>query len=631
MSVVSLSTFEDLDNDEKSRSVQSPMDMRRENDTRRIKVNQMMKEQPDMYARGRPGTAPAPFSPSRSGGADVSTFAIEGPKRRAVTRANNNKKLSQSTSSLNVGGVSPQKLTNRPRSSQSPSSSSRRRSASPLKNIREGNDGNGGDNDNDNDEEDNGGAFLTSATARRLVARDVLSERDNAALKMGRLILQTLMDKPEITTEDSVSRFFFDNWLAKSGSNSQQADSYSIELMSHLQAQITLAKAEAEDEIQLGNSRTLSQQSNSNSSGNEGENQNAGEIKEGADENKMGEQPTTSPPNTSAEGEGSNTNTNTKTKLSLTSQIDPSVVQVLGEKTSLKTVGAVAMEAFDRCILEFGKSNPILSDVKSALLPLIFADNADMESLEDPIRKDKELDGSKYLNHSTWLEDAHFMYEHAEKQENEKNRLKYSIRQNSEKMEKMKNTISTQKSDVEPLQKKAIQLQVDLDTAIAGGEQLALEKAATEGELQAEKNDKASLQALLEDSRSIEKAKEVEIVGLKQALVDMQEDKNNNFVPISEHQLSTDTVVKLTEENIELEEVIKNLNIMLQSQKRRDAESEEFLKVAKTDVDEMMEKYDQKLPESQNQGDLEGAEGQMYVLILILILSYAMVIMSPIE
>ena len=257
MSVVSLSTFEGTDGGASKSLVGRAMDIRQENDRRRIKVDGMIKDQPDMYVRGRPGTAP--FSASRSGGGDVSAFAIEGPKKRAAsaTRARNQRnqnKLSQSTSSLDIHGASPKKVRPHTVSSQSPTRTTRRgRSTSPLKNIKES----GGD---DVDEEDNeNGAFLTSATSRRLVARDVLSERDRAALKMGRLILQTLMDKPEISTEDSVSRFFFDNWLSKSGSNTQSADSYSIELMTHLQAQIATAKAEAEDDITQGNMNTLDQ------------------------------------------------------------------------------------------------------------------------------------------------------------------------------------------------------------------------------------------------------------------------------------------------------------------------------------------------------------------------------------
>ena len=139
---------------------------------------------------------------------------------------------------------------------------------------------------------------------------------------------------------------------------------------------------------------------------------------------------------------------------------DPSIVQVLGEKTSFKTVGAVAMEAFDSCILEFGKSNPILQNIKSALLPLIFAENKDMEKLETPIRADEELAGSKYLSHSTWLEDAHFMYEHAEKEEKAKNKLKYSLQQNYAQIEKLETEVSTQNDSVEPLKQKVAQLQV---------------------------------------------------------------------------------------------------------------------------------------------------------------------------
>ena len=66
---------------------------------------------------------------------------------------------------------------------------------------------------------------------------NTLTERDLAALKLGRLVLTSVFDRQDKTrtTADEISRFFFDAWLAKNGSSLGKADSLSIELMATLQ------------------------------------------------------------------------------------------------------------------------------------------------------------------------------------------------------------------------------------------------------------------------------------------------------------------------------------------------------------------------------------------------------------
>lgn len=64
---------------------------------------------------------------------------------------------------------------------------------------------------------------------------DFLSDRDRSALKLGRLLLSSILDIPEISTVDQVSRFFLDNWLAKNGSSSSVADTLSIDLLCKLE------------------------------------------------------------------------------------------------------------------------------------------------------------------------------------------------------------------------------------------------------------------------------------------------------------------------------------------------------------------------------------------------------------
>eukprot|EP01041_Mallomonas_annulata_P007393 gene7393-15091_t len=58
-----------------------------------------------------------------------------------------------------------------------------------------------------------------------------MSERDRSALKIGRLIMSTVLTQPDIRTSDSASRFFIDNWLARVGSSSECTDGLNMELL----------------------------------------------------------------------------------------------------------------------------------------------------------------------------------------------------------------------------------------------------------------------------------------------------------------------------------------------------------------------------------------------------------------
>jgi len=68
---------------------------------------------------------------------------------------------------------------------------------------------------------------------------DFLSERDKAALKLGRMLTSSLLELPEVTTEDQISRFFLDRWLSERGSSVSQADTLSIQLLCSLEKACT--------------------------------------------------------------------------------------------------------------------------------------------------------------------------------------------------------------------------------------------------------------------------------------------------------------------------------------------------------------------------------------------------------
>jgi hypothetical protein len=152
------------------------------------------------------------------------------------------------------------------------------------------------------------------------------SDRDRAALKLGRLILSTVLSKPEISVADSISRFFTDVWLSKSGTQStlETTNVTSIDLLAHLHLAMTVHDP------------------------------------------------------------GS----------------DASVTQLA---TSQKSIAAVACEALDALIVAFGKANPILTDIRGALLPVIFMTPPESINTDlDP----KFLTGKSYINLPSWCEDT---------------------------------------------------------------------------------------------------------------------------------------------------------------------------------------------------------------------------------
>lgn len=153
------------------------------------------------------------------------------------------------------------------------------------------------------------------------------SDRDKAALKLGRLILSTILTKPEISVADSISRFFTDVWLSKSGTNStlETTDVSNLDLLANLHRSITTHNPGPE----------------------------------------------------------------------------ASVTQVA---SSQKSVAAVACAALDTLIQTFGKSNPVLRDIKEALLPVIFMTPPD--SIEASVEPKILLSGQYYMNLPTWCEDT---------------------------------------------------------------------------------------------------------------------------------------------------------------------------------------------------------------------------------
>ena len=137
-----------------------------------------------------------------------------------------------------------------------------------------------------------------------------ISQQDQNAMQLGRLLMSTVFDQEEVTTTDSVSRFFLDNWLAKNGSDSRSADTLSLDLMCTLQRALGEHKYNRSVSHLEENDKDISED-----------------------------------------------------KFDDFSYPTPAAQNI---------VTAVALEAFDRLIEEFGNANPVLKDIREALLPSIY-------------------------------------------------------------------------------------------------------------------------------------------------------------------------------------------------------------------------------------------------------------------
>lgn len=177
-----------------------------------------------------------------------------------------------------------------------------------------------------------------------------LNTRDQCALKLGRLFLSSVLMKDEANYSDSLSRFFLDAWLSRSGSHSKNVDASSIEFLSRMQNVLTKLHIESSDA-----------------------------------------------PTSEFQGDVNNT-------------------QVM------KSTAALGLETLDRIIEEFGKSHPVLQEIRATLLPAIFEDssaisrdnnnnnnNNNKNHQSEPLQ-DNDISsahsGKKYLNHKFWIDSS---------------------------------------------------------------------------------------------------------------------------------------------------------------------------------------------------------------------------------
>ena len=544
MSIVSL-TDDGEDNTKKEDRIYirtGALSLREENDSRRIRQTAEAAKHPN----GRPRTAP--FQLSNAGPGNPESLNILGTKQAALEKEIKKELMSKSTVALpTVLNTTTSPLRIRPASSLSPA---RSRAESPISKFNAKCDTRDVD------------IVRGSATLeRRKEIISSLSERDQTSLKLGRLVLNTVMGNPDLSTEDSISRFFFDNWLAKSGSNSQQADSYSIELMSHLQAQI--AEAHAEASVLLDNVN-MQRRTQADEGDGDGDAEYEGEVN--AEVHK------------SVSWQGQSEMELSREVKGMFSALPRDMVKGLGEKIVHKAVGSVALEALDRCILEFGKGNPILNDVRAALIPLLFADTDDMPALLSPPTTDtsSELSGQKYIKFQTWLEDAQLMFDNCRRKEKELKKAELKAHVQEFEVKNLNAALKKEQARVEPLIAEHIALRAARDEQVLLKEQLEESLKLVQADIYEEITARKGAEKETAAANQLIVSKNNLISQLQSTIDQMERDKLPDIR--GEYANALKQIQLLTEEQHDLNTAIDNFKIMLRSQQERDTQSELFLK-----------------------------------------------------
>lgn len=224
----------------------------------------------------------------------------------------------------------------------------------------------------------------------------LLSSKDQSALKLGRLILSSVLNQPEVTLSDSISRFFMDTWLARNDSSTATADTLSIALMSNLQKSFT--------DFDPG--------------------------------------------------------------------VEPSATTAA---TSQKCVCAIACDALDTLIEVFGKQNPILKDIREAILPCIFMippmeppphGTGEVQSSTSSTHQNQPkitLDGAKYIKLNTWCEDASLIIQNLRDTEVELEQEKVTRKKTEKELKMMTSKYDKKVISMEQSQGKLVTLERELD------------------------------------------------------------------------------------------------------------------------------------------------------------------------
>jgi chromosome segregation ATPase len=425
-----------------------------------------------------------------------------------------------------------------------------------------------------------GGFMITNSTLHNHnVGKDVLNVRDQSALKLGRLLLSTVLDQEDAANQDVLSRFFFDNWLKKSGGDFKRTDTFSIEMMSRVQKKMTDAKAM----INASSSSSSSSSVNGGGGGGGREEEKKEEKEEGHEVGvSEGKENGGTPRSKHRHHHGDSGNNACNTH-------DEEEEGLPLDKRSIKVVGLVALDALDTCIAEFGQANPVLNDIRAGLLPLVFtAGQGDQLGLDDSESVVSHTEGGDrhrgqqgYSSYQTWLGDSHFMLESYQQCEREKAAEVAEVVRLNAALEHLESVLGRERATIEPLTASIAALEMEKADSLA---MIEAERAhsAQQAELVALRDRRvAELQREVAAGLERECNKDDMVKQLTETVAQMERDKLPDIR--EEYAAALKDVERLHAENADLESAVRNQKIMLDMNKAADEQATQSLVAAETD------------------------------------------------
>jgi hypothetical protein len=187
-----------------------------------------------------------------------------------------------------------------------------------------------------------------------------LTDKDVAALRIGRLIIGSVINSPETATSDVISRFFLDNWLSKHGSSAAKADILSIDLLCQLE------KYKSIKDFIINTEQTRQEEDRE---------------KEASDSQRR--------------------HTVITSENSL--KMNESIIE------AHKVMAIVAYGALNKMAAEYAESSPVLAEIISGLRPMMFTNTV---SQNETSKDDSES------TLKTWMEKSYELHAHTELLEN---------------------------------------------------------------------------------------------------------------------------------------------------------------------------------------------------------------------
>ena len=187
-----------------------------------------------------------------------------------------------------------------------------------------------------------------------------MSDSDKLALRLGKILMGSLFIEPDLKDGDMLNKFFLDKFLSVYGSSTGATDSFNIDLICEVQNAMVQARLEWPDSVH------------------------------GSISSKESEQ---------------------DSHFAALAQY-PSEYQQ-DDTRQPKAIAAIALEALDVIIKEYGRVNPLFQIIKGAIQPMIFSapvGESENPSTEHDTLPDDQRQLSKYLEQSTWYSQAKIVF-----------------------------------------------------------------------------------------------------------------------------------------------------------------------------------------------------------------------------